>query len=80
MATPAALIAFAATNEYPIKYIVRPMNLDPGSIGGGDQLQNLWAVREGACSRPTGRVTVPSIWIITEADRSVTSILLPEEY
>ena len=57
------------------------MNLDPGSLGADDQLQNLRAVRE------RGRVfsayelrDSTRIWIITEADRSVTTILLPEEY
>jgi hypothetical protein len=32
MATPGALNAFAATGENPINYIVRHMNLDPGSL------------------------------------------------
>jgi len=44
MATPGALNAFAATGENPINYIVRHMNLDPGSLGADDQLANLsWA-------------------------------------
>jgi hypothetical protein len=37
----------AATGENAINYIVRPMNLDPGSRGAEDQLHNLRAVREG---------------------------------
>ena len=81
MATPGALNAFAATGENPINYIVRHMNLDPGALGADDQLQNLRAVREGrrvfsACKLRDGT----RISIITEADRSVTTILLPEEY
>jgi hypothetical protein len=57
------------------------MNLDPGDLGAEDQLQNLRAVREGirvfsACELWDGT----RIWIITEAGRSVTTILLPEEY
>ena len=47
MATPGALNAFAATGENPINYIVRHMNLDPGSLGAEDQLHNLRAVRAG---------------------------------
>jgi hypothetical protein len=33
-----------------------------------------------ACSRPYELLDGTRIWIITEADRSVTTILLPEEY
>jgi hypothetical protein len=81
MATPAALNAFAATGENPISYIVRHMNLDPGALGAHDQLQNLHAVREGRRVFSAYELRDGTrIWIITEADRSVTTILLPEEY
>jgi hypothetical protein len=81
MATPGALNAFAATGENPINYIVRHMNLDPGSLGAEDQLQNLRAVREGTRVFSAYELLDGSrIWIITEADRSVTTILLPGEY
>jgi len=45
VATPGTLNAFAATGENPINYIVRHMNLDPGSLGAEDQMRNLRAVR-----------------------------------
>ena len=81
MATPGALNAFAATGENPINYIVRHMNLDPGSLGAEDQLHNLRAVRAGTRVFSAYELRDGTrIWIITEADRSVTSILLPEEY
>ena len=81
MATPGALNAFTATGENPINYIVRHMNLDPGSLGAEDQLQNLRAVREGTRVFSAYELRDGTrIWIITEADRSVTAILLPEEY
>ena len=57
------------------------MNLDPGSLGAEDQLQNLRAVREGTRVFSAYELRDGTrIWIITEADRSVTTILLPEEY
>jgi hypothetical protein len=81
MATPGALNAFAATGENPINYIVRHMNLDPGALGADDQRQNLRAVREGTRVLSAYELRDGTrIWIITEADRSVTTILLPEEY
>jgi hypothetical protein len=61
--------------------MVRHMNLDPGSLGAEDQLQNLRAVREGVRVFPAYELRDRTrIWIITGADRSVTTILLPEEY
>jgi hypothetical protein len=81
IATPGALNAFAATGENTINYIVRHMNLDPGALGAEDQLQNLRAVREGTRVFSAYELRDGTrIWIITEADRSVTTILLPEEY
>ena len=81
MATPGALNAFAATGENPINYIVRHMNLDPGSLGADDQLANLEAVREGTRVFSAYELRDGTrIWIITEADRSATTLLLPEDY
>jgi hypothetical protein len=57
------------------------MNLDPGSLGAEDQLQNLRGVREGTRVFSAYELRDGTrIWIITEADRSVTTISLPEEY
>jgi hypothetical protein len=81
MATPGALNAFAATGEDPINYIVRHMNLDPGMLAAEDQLANLQAVREGTRVFSAYELLDGTrIWIITEANRSATTILLPEEY
>jgi hypothetical protein len=81
MATPGALNAFDATGEDPINYIVRHVNLDPCVLGAEDQLANLQAVREGTRVFSAYELRDGTrIWIITEADRSVTTILLPEEY
>jgi hypothetical protein len=57
------------------------MNLEQGSLGADDQLQNLRAMREGTRVFPAYELRDGSrIWIITEADRSLTTILLLEEY
>jgi len=57
------------------------MNLDSGDLGAEDQLANLRAVREGTRVFSAYRLSDDTrIWIITEGDRSVTAILLPEEY
>lgn len=54
MATPGALNAFAATGENPINYIIRHMNLDPGSLGAEDQLQNATSFKFTAKTPPFG--------------------------
>jgi hypothetical protein len=55
--------------------------MDPGSLGAEDHLANLRAVREGTRVFSAYELRDGTrIWIITEADRSVTTILLPEEY
>jgi hypothetical protein len=77
----AALNAFAATGENPINYIVRHMNLDPGVLASEDQLANLQAVRDGTRVFSAYELRDGTrIWLVTEADRSATTILLPEEY
>jgi hypothetical protein len=81
VATPGAIGALARTGEHPLHFIVRHMNLDPGVLGADDQPQNLRAVREGRHVFSAYELRDGTrIWIITEADRSVTTILLPEEY
>lgn len=53
------------------------MNLDPGAVGADDQLQDLRALREGMRVFSAFELRDGTrIWIITEADRSVTTILL----
>ena len=75
------LSAFAATGENYINFIAPHMNLDLGEFGTEGQVANLRAVRDGTrvFSAYDLRAGI-CIWIITEADRSVTTILLPEEY
>jgi len=50
-------------------------------LGAEDQLQNLGAVLQDARVFSTYELRDGTrIWIITEADRAVTTILLPGEY
>jgi hypothetical protein len=54
---------------------------DWGDIGEEDKNENELSLRKGfrLLSSYTAE-GLPKIWIITEADRSVTTILFPEEY
>ncbi len=80
VATPGALKALSEAGEHPFGYLARHAAGDWGELCVFDHRQNEIALREGhrvfsSYETPEGRV-----WVITEADRSVTTILLPEEY
>ncbi len=80
VATPGALRTILEAGDDPLDYVARHASGDWGNLCGFDRRQNEIALRDGhrvfsSYDVPTGRV-----WVITEADRSVTTILLPEEY
>jgi hypothetical protein len=80
VATPGALKLLSDAGEHPFDYRARHASGDWGDLCGFDRRQNERALRVGerifsSYDTPAGR-----IWIITEADRSITTLLLPEEY
>ena len=80
VATPGALKLLSDIEEDPFGYISRHAAGDWGDLCAFDRRQNEIALRDGyriLSSYPVGRECV---WVITDADRSVTTILLPEEY
>ena len=81
VATPGALAAFEASGEEPLTFLHRHLSCDWGDLSAGDKQENELSVREGF--RILSAYTLSDgtkIWIITEADRSATTFLLPEEY
>jgi hypothetical protein len=76
------IAAFAvALDEEPGSYLARHANGDWGEVDEHDREANEYAVENGL--RVLSAYTLSSgekIWIITEADRSSTTILLPSEY
>jgi hypothetical protein len=82
VATPAALRAFETEGVKPLPYITRHSGGDWGDLGSSDKRANDFAVVHGgrifsAYVLPTSKI---KIWIITEASRDSTTILLPEDY
>lgn len=64
-----------------IELLLRHVNGDWGDLDDEDKKENELSVKEGfrilsAYELATG----VKLWVITEWDRSVTTILLPEEY
>lgn len=80
-ATPGALQALAASGETPAVFLDRHVSQDWGEVSAEDRRLNDEAVKLGERILSAYRtIRGVKIWIITEADRSVTTILLPEEY
>ncbi len=80
VATPGALRLLEETGEDPLLLLARHQAGDWGELDEQDRRENALSLRHGwrLVSRyPVGEGVV---WIITEADRSYTTILLPEEY
>ena len=81
VATPGALdlLDRAATNAAEL--LLRHQSGDWGNVPPDDAKENLRAILYGG--RLLSSYTLndnEKLWIITEADRSVTTLLLPQEY
>lgn len=81
VATPGALNALAAAGQTAETFLDRHICGDWGEVDAEDQQANQDALvrRERLLSAYRTSAGV-RIWVITEADRSATTILLPEEY
>ena len=80
--THAALALLAGAGENPAELLARHQNGDWGDVPPEDARENELAILRGFrifSSYPVGEGGA-RVWIITEADRSSTCILLPEEY
>ena len=81
VATPGALEAFKTANEIPLQLLIRHSRGDWGDVCEEDRAANDEAVREGYRVLSSYKLSNgEKIWIITEWDRSVTTLLLPSEY
>jgi hypothetical protein len=80
VATPGALKLLMETGGRPFDYLARHATGDWGELCAFDRRQNKIALRDGYRVLSSYETTAGRVWIITEADRSVTTILLPEEY
>ena len=81
VATPGALAALQESGEEAMPYLRRHSGGDWGELDEHDLRENQLSLQRGF--RLLSAYTLRSgikIWIITEADRSSTTILLPDEY
>lgn len=81
VATPAALVALDFAHLDPLELVARHLNGDWGDVSDDDWKTNDEALTLG--ERVISAYKLPTntkVWLITEADRSVTTLLLPSEY
>jgi hypothetical protein len=81
VATPGALAALERTGDTPDAFLRRHVSGDWGELDAHDRAENEISVTAGFRILSAYNLSDDTrIWVITEADRSSTCILLPEEY
>jgi hypothetical protein len=80
VATPAALALLAEGGTNPVALLNRHAEGDWGDIPPADAKENKRSLKHGFRIISSYPVGGGKVWIITEADRSSTCILLPEDY
>jgi hypothetical protein len=81
LATPGALRAIEESGQAPADFLCRHLAGDWGQVCAEDRRLNDQALKDGGrvlSAYSTARGV--KIWLITEADRSVTTLLLPQDY
>jgi hypothetical protein len=80
VSTPAALDILEQSDSSARQLLAQHQSGNWGTISEDDQQVNEEALESGDRILSAYRVEGTKLWIITEADRSSTTLLLPDEY
>ena len=80
LATPGALEALREAGEDPLRFLARHASGDWGELDPHDRRENELALKHGRRLLSSYPVGEKRVWVITEANRSYTTLLLPEDY
>jgi len=81
VATPGALVVMQGMGISPLSLLSRHQQGDWGDLDDEDKAENEASLKENFRIFSSYNLTEKiKLWVITEADRSSTTILLPEEY
>ena len=79
--TPGALLALVEAQVTESRLIERHLSGDFGELCDEDRASNRHAIHQSGRIFSSYQVDAQTkVWVITEADRSVTTLLLPSEY
>ena len=79
VATPGALAALEKSGQNPMDFLSRHVMGDWGELSEDDRKENQFSLEKGFRLLSSYQTNAKE-WVITEADRSHTTILLPDEY
>jgi hypothetical protein len=81
VATPGALAALEKAGQGPLDFLSRHVHGDWGDLCDEDRRENQLSLERGFRLLSSYRTLADAkLYVITEADRSVTTILLPAEH
>lgn len=80
VATPAVLTHLTAHGISAREYLQRHQHGDWGDVPPEDAVENEFAIHNQLRILSSYAIEGERVWIITEADRSATTILHPDEY
>ena len=80
VATPGALQLCEASKINPLLLLGRHSSGDWGNLDKADVAANVQAVQHDLRILSSYALGSAKVWVITEADRSSTCLLLPDEY
>jgi hypothetical protein len=81
VATPGTLQALESTGQTPIDFLNRHLSGDWGNLERDDWNENAFSLINGFRLFSAYALSAGTrLWVITEADRSATTFLLPSEY
>jgi hypothetical protein len=81
VATPGVVTALAEAQHLPAEFLLRHKHGDWGELDPEDRKTNDYALRHEQRLLSAYHTRLDAkLWVITEWDRSVTTLLLPDEY
>jgi hypothetical protein len=81
VATPGALAALEKAGQQPQEFLSRHVCGQWGELSEEDRRENQFSLERGFRLLSSYRTNAGDrLWIITESDRSLTTLLLPSEY
>lgn len=81
VATPGALAALEKAGQSPAEFLSQHVRGEWGDVPEEDRRENQFSLERGFRLLSSYRTNAgEKIWVITEADRSATTLLLPSEY